>query len=168
MLSVECDTSSLLNNSSNFKIPSSTPQKSEFVRVNGILKTISITKEEVEGEGVIQVEVGKIGEEVTLTEIEEEEKVEVDSSNDKGEKLEVKSDKCTNILRHLEKRINVLLQNRINFLSYLQNRINVLRHLQNRINVLHHLQNRTNVLHYFQNLINVLLKNRINILRHLQ
>ena len=32
---------------------------------------------------------------VTGTEKEEEKKVEVDSSNDEGEKLEVKSDKCT-------------------------------------------------------------------------
>ena len=85
----------LRKNFSSFKISSSTPQKSEFVRVNGILKKIAITEEAVEGEGVIQVETGKIGEEVTGSEKEEEEKVEVDSINDKGEKIEVKSDKCT-------------------------------------------------------------------------
>ena len=85
----------LRKNFSSFKISSSTPQKNEFVRVNGILMKIAITEEAVEGEGVIQVEAGKIGEEVTGSEKEEEEKVEVDSINDKGEKIEVKSDKCT-------------------------------------------------------------------------
>ena len=104
--------------------------KSVFLRINGIFKKIAITEEEVEGEGegIIQIEEVKTGEEVTLTEKEEEveEKVEVDSSNDDGEILEVKSDKCTaspskskNVLSHLQKRINVLLQNWINFLSYL-------------------------------------------------
>ena len=59
-MSVEWDKSPpSLNNSSNFKISSSTPQKSEFVRVNGILKKIAITEEEVEGEGLIQVEAVK-------------------------------------------------------------------------------------------------------------
>ena len=55
-LLVECDKSlHSLNNSSNFKISSPTPQTSEFVRVNGILKKIAITEEKVEGEGLIQV-----------------------------------------------------------------------------------------------------------------
>ena len=94
-MSVECDKFPPSNNSSNIKISSSTPQKSEFVRVNGILKKIAITEVEVDGEGIIQVEAVKTGEEVTLTEKEVEEKVEVDSSNDGGEKLEVKSDKYT-------------------------------------------------------------------------
>ena len=85
------------NKSSKDSKSSSTPQKNEFVRVNGIFKKMSIIKEEVEveGEGVIQVEAVKTREAVTLTENKEEEKVEVDSSNDEGEKLEVKSGKCT-------------------------------------------------------------------------
>ena len=85
------------NKSSKDSKSSSTPQKSEFVRVNGIFKKISIIEEEVkvEGEGVIQVEAVKTREAVTLTENKEEEKVEIDSSNDEGEKLEVKSGKCT-------------------------------------------------------------------------
>ena len=62
LLSVECDKSPpSLYNSSNFNISSSIPRKSEFVRVNGILKKIAITEEEVEGEGVIQVEAAKTG-----------------------------------------------------------------------------------------------------------
>ena len=105
MLSVECETSPPSNNSSNFKISSSTSnsksnalneahklreegkklneQKSEFV-VNGVLKLldkkvetevkIAITEEEVEEEGVIQVEAGKIVEEETVDEENEEEK----------------------------------------------------------------------------------------------
>ena len=72
MLSVECDKSPpSLYNSSNFNISSSIPQKGEFVRVNGILKKIVITEEKFEGEGLIQVEVVKTEEEVTLTEKEE-------------------------------------------------------------------------------------------------
>ena len=83
------------NKSSKDSKSSSTSQKSEFVRANGIFKKIAIIEEEVEGEGVIQVEAVKTREAVTLTENKEEEKVEVDSSNDEGEKLEVKSGKCT-------------------------------------------------------------------------
>ena len=90
ILSVTCE-----NKSSKDSKSSSTPQKSEFVRVNGIFKKIAIIEEEVEGEGEIQVEVLKTGEAVTLTENVEEEKVEVDNSNDEGEKLKVKSGKCT-------------------------------------------------------------------------
>ena len=53
-----------------------------------------------------------------LTENDDEEEIVADSSNDEGEKLEVKSGKCTTsslkskkILSHIQKRINVLLQN---------------------------------------------------------
>ena len=65
-----------------------------MVRVNGIFNKIAINEEEVDGEGVIQVKSLKIGEVVTLTENDEDEKVEVDSG-------------IKNIFYHLRNRIIV-------------------------------------------------------------
>ena len=80
MLSLTCE-----NKSSKDSKSSSTPQKNEFVRVDGIFKKIAIIeKEEVKGEGVIQVEALKIVNKIS----------ELPSNSNKCNMSPSKSDKC--------------------------------------------------------------------------
>ena len=95
IITQDCMLSLTEKNSSKDSNSSSTQQNSELVR---IIKKISINEEQVDGEGEIQVKSLKTGEVVTLTENDEEEKVEVDSGKDLDKKCissSSKPDNCT-------------------------------------------------------------------------